>query len=302
VLTSRFRKASLTPAILLLLGACAGGWRDWAFVQSVGGMALGTPYQTPEGVMIPVRVDVSGLQTITTPPTTMSSGLALKEIRVRRAGSNLLLALRTRVAGEGTSSSPKGDVLLGKLEAGRYRVQYAEPKGGAVDLAELLVTASDQARGGSVRLVGYWVGYQKLSAPLESDLDELRRRSGWVDAQVRSRYPGAALSGRAPDLDLLQRLIDDGAFRVPETAHWQSVGLALGNVLVNEAGLHWVVVEDRHGRDLALKFGDSSVLVFPLTMISKRVERGERPDVRQLFDTVRKELPNIVKRSDPKPG
>jgi hypothetical protein len=43
-----------------------------------------------------------------------------------------------------------------------------------------------------------------------------------------------------------------------------------------------VAVEDEHGRDPALR-DHSGMLVFPLTMISKRVERGEHVDVVDLF-------------------
>jgi hypothetical protein len=51
-------------------------------------------------------------------------------------------------------------------------------------------------------------------------------------------------------------------------------------------GLDWAVVEDEHGRDPALRFHDSTLLIFPLTMISKRIEDGEEVDVRSLFERV----------------
>ena len=42
--------------------------------------------------------------------------------------------------------------------------------------------------------------------------------------------------------------------------------------------------EDPHGRDPALTRPGTSMLVFPMTSISKRIERGEQVDVRQLFE------------------
>jgi hypothetical protein len=301
VLDARLRRCRVLPMALLLVGACAGDHRDWAFVQSVGGMALGTPYQTPEGVKLPVRVDVTGSRTITTPPTALNSGLAIKEIRVRRNGSNVRLELLTAVAGKGSSSSSR-DVLLGNLEPGRYAIQYAEPNGGTVALGEIRVAPPRQPALEASTQVGEWVGEQTISEPLQSDVDGLRERVRWVDARVRSLSGNAALSGRLPDLELLQRLVDGGGIGPDETFHLQSLGLVLGDVLVSELGFHWVVVEDRYGRDLAVKFKDTSVLIFPLTMISKRIERGERPDVRHLFESAKKDLPRYVERSDPKPG
>ncbi len=45
--------------------------------------------------MLPVSFDVSGLKAITTKPRVMNSGLALKEIIVRRRGHTLGIALMT---------------------------------------------------------------------------------------------------------------------------------------------------------------------------------------------------------------
>ena len=86
------------------------------------------------------------------------------------------------------------------------------------------------------------------------------------------------------------------------TFRLQSIGLALGDVLVKEAGFHWVVVEDKYGRDPAVKFGSSSVLVFPMTMISKRIERGERPDLHDLFESITRNLPDLARKADPRAG
>lgn len=48
-------------------------------------------------------------------------------------------------------------------------------------------------------------------------------------------------------------------------------------------GLTWVAVEDEFGRDPALRDQGSTIVIFPLTTISKRVERGETVDIRNLF-------------------
>ena len=43
------------------------------------------------------------------------------------------------------------------------------------------------------------------------------------------------------------------------------------------------VIREMSARDPALRLPGTTVIVFPLTMISKRVERGEIPDVADLF-------------------
>jgi hypothetical protein len=61
--------------------------------------------------------------------------------------------------------------------------------------------------------------------------------------------------------------------------------VTFGDALAQELGLRWIMVEDEYGRDPALKLDGTCVLVFPLTSISKRVERGEQVDAYQLFET-----------------
>lgn len=133
----RVRLAAAVAA--LLVAGCAVEHRDWAFVQSVGGIALGTPYRAASGVMLPVSVDVSGSRTITTKPTAMNSGLALDRIAVRRQGHTLSLAVITRVAGNDNHRTSSVDLALGELDPGRYAVAYAEPDGSSVEMGEITV-------------------------------------------------------------------------------------------------------------------------------------------------------------------
>lgn len=49
---------------------------DWAFVQSVGGLAIGDPYVDQNDILwIPLEVDFSGRNTISVEPTLRDSGL-----------------------------------------------------------------------------------------------------------------------------------------------------------------------------------------------------------------------------------
>jgi hypothetical protein len=50
--------------------------------------------------------------------------------------------------------------------------------------------------------------------------------------------------------------------------------------------VEWVMVEDAFGRDPAVRLPGTTILLFPLTMISKRIERGEAVDVVALFNGI----------------
>ncbi|TWT17122.1 DUF3806 domain-containing protein, partial [Luteimonas marina] len=64
----------------------------------------------------------------------------------------------------------------------------------------------------------------------------------------------------------------------------QCLGITFGDALAQHMGLDWVAVEDEYGRDPALRLDGTSVLVFPMTSISKRIEQGEVVDVYDLFN------------------
>jgi hypothetical protein len=44
------------------------------------------------------------------------------------------------------------------------------------------------------------------------------------------------------------------------------------------------MVEDEYGRDPAVRLPNTTIILFPMTMISKRIERGEKMDVFELYN------------------
>ncbi len=127
---------------------------------------------------------------------------------------------------------------------------------------------------------------QKITAPTESDRKQLAERESAVLRLIQARHPDAKLIHDENDLQWLQRLVDEKTLRPNQTYELQSLGLVLGQVFVAQTPLKWIVVEDEFGRDLALQYPNTSVIVFPLTMISKRVEDGRDVEVLALYRTV----------------
>ena len=109
-----------------------------------------------------------------------------------------------------------------------------------------------------------------------------------ADEQSRANYATAA--GK---LGLVRALLAHGVFRPDQTYELQSLGVVLGDAFVQELGMRWVAVEDEYGRDPALQLPGTSVLLYPLTMISKRVERGEAVDVFELFNGLAAQLEDL---------
>jgi hypothetical protein len=136
-------KLPILVAVILLIavsGCNAVESRDWKFVQSVGGLALGTPWRDNRGhVLLPVQCDVSGTQTITVHPTAMNSALVCEPPDTRVRSNTVFLTIRTVIAGSRKTDArcPAADV--GALPAGVYSVTYLSPDGSRHPLGSIQI-------------------------------------------------------------------------------------------------------------------------------------------------------------------
>lgn len=120
--------------------------------------------------------------------------------------------------------------------------------------------------------------------PLEaSDQRQLRLQRKAIDELAR-RHVGTPVSGGdLDDLRIVQALLDQRVLAADQVYELQALGVVLGDVMVKQLGFSWVVVQDEIGRSRALRFRDTDTLVFPVTMISKRVEGDVRFEVSDLY-------------------
>ena len=56
------------------------------------------------------------------------------------------------------------------------------------------------------------------------------------------------------------------------------------------------MVEDEFGRNPAIRYKNSSLLAYPRTMLSKRIEDGESVNVAELFDGLCRRLEELVQK------
>lgn len=111
----------------------------------------------------------------------------------------------------------------------------------------------------------------------------LERQRAFVDDLGRGEF-GSRLRGDKSDLRVLQRILDEGLINQTETQKQQALGVALGDVFVNELGLEWVVYLDAVGKSRATCVKGTTHCLFPITMISKRARLGVTPNVQELYD------------------
>jgi hypothetical protein len=115
-----------------MVSIAASSSRDWQFVQSVGGMAIGKPARDGRGnVILPIHCNVSGTRRITTKPNGINSALVCERPSVGVRGSMIFITVRTTVASDQNSDADCPAANLGRLAPGRYSVVYRDPDGGS---------------------------------------------------------------------------------------------------------------------------------------------------------------------------
>jgi hypothetical protein len=121
----------------------------------------------------------------------------------------------------------------------------------------------------------------------DADLADLEAKRTWVlnhfDPDSRHKYQDLN-----EKLRLLEVIVGEGWVGKDETLKLQCLGVTFGDALAQSLGMEWVTVIDEYGRDSALRKAGTTIVIFPLTMISKRVERGEIVNIAALFESTTK--------------
>jgi hypothetical protein len=115
-----------------------------------------------------------------------------------------------------------------------------------------------------------------------SESMKLERQRGLVD-QIARQGLGERLTRTTNDLRTIQRILDQKLLGDHPNDTLHALGVALGDVLVEEQGFHWIGFVDEDGRSLALRQSGSDHVIFPVTAIARRVEAGGPVDVTKLY-------------------
>jgi hypothetical protein len=100
--------------------------------------------------------------------------------------------------------------------------------------------------------------------------------------------------GDTSDLRTLQALYDRRVLKDDQAKEWQAAGILFGDILVRKYGLKWVSYEDDLGTSKALQWRNSTNFVFPVTVFSRRLQFGDKLDVRAVFDKVSSEIEQFI--------
>lgn len=117
-----------------------------------------------------------------------------------------------------------------------------------------------------------------------SDRNYLEKQVATIDEIARTKL-GTQIRQNLSDLNLLQAIVDRGLIPRNATQDLQAMGAVLGNVMIADIpALEWKVYEDSLGRSRALCVKGTRECLFPITMLSRRMEKGLKPDVRKVYE------------------
>jgi hypothetical protein len=135
---------------------------------------------------------------------------------------------------------------------------------------------------------------QQLSELTSEDRDRLDQQRAVVERYLADDESRRKYETPAGKLGTLRALLNAKAFGPDQTYELQCMGIVLGDVFVQDMGFRWIMVEDQYGLDPAIKYKETSIILYPLTMISKRVERGEQVDVFDLYNGIAAQVEDII--------
>lgn len=139
----------------------------------------------------------------------------------------------------------------------------------------------------------------RLVTPNELDMDKVATLLAMC-GQMALDFTGEVLDCSDSDLPRLQTVyhtlsnLDEIEYDQKRLA-LQSIGIALGQVIAKaNTGFDWWVISDEQGRDPCLRYENSDLLVYPQTLISKRVENAESVNIKSLYSDLTEQLTTAI--------
>jgi hypothetical protein len=121
---------------------------------------------------------------------------------------------------------------------------------------------------------------QKTEPLNDNDIQDLDKRRSWVFGSKSSASDFPSVDAK---LDLLAAMLESGVLTPKHEWELCSLGVIFGDTLVQATDFIWVAVHDEYGRSPALMVPGSQIRLFPMTTLLRRMEDGEKIDIRDLF-------------------
>ncbi|MDR0366476.1 MAG: DUF3806 domain-containing protein [Bifidobacteriaceae bacterium] len=114
--------------------------------------------------------------------------------------------------------------------------------------------------------------------PVSEWTETLESRRNWVKGWIPDEATAAQFdTDPRVKMNILIAVAEE--LELDNTPAWQALGIVFGDALSLVTGLPWGEITDEYGTDPCLVANAAkNAVVFPMTMLSKRAEQGQRPD------------------------
>ena len=127
----------------------------------------------------------------------------------------------------------------------------------------------------------------RQEALTEIDKTFMANQRASINDLCREHY-GRQLTGqRLNDFALLQRLLDDQLVKPTDVLTLQAMGVIFGDIIAKELRLSWTIYIDQYGRSRALAIPKQRDVIFPVTMISRRIQAGANVNIDAVYQKAR---------------
>src|SRR5215813_11968176 len=109
---------------------------------------------------------------------------------------------------------------------------------------------------------------QFISELTDGDVAALAEQRSLVESYLGDEESKRKYQKPVGKLGLLRALLENNVLTPEQTYELQSMGVVLGDAFVQEMGMEWIVVEDSFGRTPALRYPNTTIIIYPITMIS----------------------------------
>lgn len=117
-----------------------------------------------------------------------------------------------------------------------------------------------------------------------TDHSYLERQVERIDEMARTEL-GTQLRNDYGDLAVLQQIVDRDLIDSEDTEGLQALGAVMAKLMLRDVpSLEWKIYKDHLGRSRALCAKQTLECLFPITMLSRRMEKGLKPNVKKVYE------------------
>jgi hypothetical protein len=137
---------------------------------------------------------------------------------------------------------------------------------------------------------------QEFRELVQSDEEFLKKCREFADSLIKTYSPGYSIKNYTPEvLDNLIDLYNTNNIKCSQNAFVNSIGVAMGDYLVEKLGMTWTVVEDAYGIDYGVTIKNIKLTNFPLNSVLKDIEQKCDGSLQSIFLMTLKNKSELIK-------